>query len=133
MRMNIPEKTKKESIINEINVKEAKKLLDEKKAYLLDVREKEEFEFVNIKPDKCVTLMNVQKIVNELPKEKPILVICRTGNRSLAAASYLKSLGFDASNIKGGLFAWHDEIDDSIPKYIYWFDGQKTLVKKINE
>jgi len=115
----------------EIKVTEAKKLIDAGKAFLLDVRENEEFEFVNLNPDKQVTPREIQTIVSDLPKDKPIIVMCRTGGRSAAAAGYLETQGFNAVNMQGGIFAWHDQIDQTVPKYNYFFDGKKIVVEKI--
>lgn len=120
-------------MIKEIDVREAKKLLDKKKAFLLDVREKEEFDFVNLNPDKFTTPTKLPNIIEELPKDKLIIAMCRTGSRSAMAADYLEKQGFEAANMRGGIFAWHDEIDSSIPKYAYFFDGQKIVVEKIND
>lgn len=113
-------------------MKEAKELLDKGDAFLLDVREKEEFDFCDLKPDKFTTPAKLPKIVTELPKNRLIITYCRTGSRSAMAANFLESKGFEAANMRGGIFAWHDEIDSNIPKYAYFFDGQKTVVEKID-
>lgn len=120
-------------MIKEIDVLEAKKLLDEKKAFLLDVREKEEFEFCNLNPNKFTTPTELPNIVTELPKDKFIITMCRTGSRSAMAANFLESKGFDVANMRGGIFAWSEQIDSSIPKYAYFFDGQKIVIEKIKD
>jgi rhodanese-related sulfurtransferase len=52
----------------------------------------------------------------EEKKNEEVIVMCRSGNRSSRAVSYLESQGFEnASNLKGGMKAWASEIDPSVP------------------
>jgi|SRR3989344_1603355 len=116
---------------NEIGALEAKKLLDEKKAVLLDVREKEEIEVASLKEDYWIPMIDLRERSKELPKNKKIIVACRTGSRSGGAAEYLVQQGFDAVNLRGGIFEWHDKVDEKIPKYYYIYTEKGLEVHKI--
>ncbi|MCR4335252.1 MAG: rhodanese-like domain-containing protein [archaeon] len=93
-------------MLKEVSVEEAKKLIAGKKAILLDVREKEEIESRNANPDKRIPLGELAERKNELSTKQPIIVICRSGNRSAKATKFLNENGFDAFNLKGGMLAW---------------------------
>ncbi|MCR4368840.1 MAG: rhodanese-like domain-containing protein [archaeon] len=115
----------------EIGALEAKGLLEAKKAVLLDVREKEEVDFSPLGHDYWIPMQEIPQRSNELPKNKKILVACRTGGRSAGVAEYLTRQGFDCANLRGGVFEWHDKVDNSVPKYVYGYADGKLKVKKI--
>jgi rhodanese-related sulfurtransferase len=74
---------------------------------LLDVRERDEFRGGHIPGAKLIPLGQLRQRVNELPKDRPIVCICRTGRRSGIAASHLANAGFeDVTNLVGGMMAW---------------------------
>ena len=55
---------------------------------------------------------------NELDQSKPLVVICRSGNRSMMIARFLEQNGFgELYNLNGGMTAWSREIDPSVPIY----------------
>jgi rhodanese-related sulfurtransferase len=84
---------------------------------LLDVRSAEEFNHCNL-GGSLIPLPELMAQIEELPKNKPILVLCRSGKRSQAAVILLKEAGFSAvKNISGGILAWAKEIDPSFPTY----------------
>ena len=53
----------------------------------------------------------------EIDKEKPIVVICHTGVRSAHVCQYLEPLGYDVTNLAGGIDAWSILVDPSVPQY----------------
>lgn len=80
--------------------------------YVLDVRTPGEYASSHI-PN--VMHLDVQSPdfadkVTELPKDKPYLVYCRSGARSAAATKYMTSIGYDATNVMGGIMAWKGEV-----------------------
>jgi rhodanese-related sulfurtransferase len=75
-------------------------------AELIDVRRDYEFDAGHIPGARRVELNALQGEAENLPKGKPILVYCRTGNRSGMGAEALVSGGFDAHSIAGGIEAW---------------------------
>lgn len=83
------------------------RLADGEKLYLLDVREPHEFKEAHVPGSVLVSLGNLSTKMSTLPKDKPIVVICRSGNRSGAATNMLKRAGFpQVQNMKGGIIAW---------------------------
>lgn len=103
---------------HEISVKELKKKIDLKEKFiLLDVRTKQEIEIAKIKNSVWMPLSDLEQRYLELDKSKEIVVYCHHGSRSLAAAKFLSSKGYNAKSLSGGIDAWSCEVDDSIPTY----------------
>lgn len=76
--------------------------------FLLDVRNKHEWDAGHIEGANWIELTRFPKAISELPSDKPIAVICHSGNRSSVIASLLrKEKGLQAFNIKGGMQAWN--------------------------
>lgn len=106
--------------IPEIDVKEANnKLNGEHPPFLLDVRETYEHEFTNIKGH-LIPLGELPDRVSEIAshKDEEVIVYCRSGARSAEACKLLMENGFtNVKNLSGGILAWSQEIDPSIPQY----------------
>lgn len=94
----------------QVDVNQAVILLNQDDAVVLDVRESKELkETGKIKGAKHIALTELQKRLPELEKSKnkPILVYCRSGNRSGAACETLTKNGFEqVNNLSGGIMAW---------------------------
>lgn len=105
--------------IPEITVTELKAKIDKKdKFVLVDVREPNEFEIGRIPGSKLIPLGEVATRANELDTADDIVLHCKMGGRSAKALQVLKSLGFKKlKNLKGGITAWSDQIDPTVPKY----------------
>ncbi|MGD9630324.1 MAG: molybdopterin-synthase adenylyltransferase MoeB [Pyrinomonadaceae bacterium] len=86
---------------------------------LIDVREPHEFEIASIPTAKLIPLGEVVNRICEIPKGKVTVVQCKGGVRSTKAIGYLKDAGFEGRliNLKGGIGAWSDDVDRSVPKY----------------
>ena len=88
--------------------------------YLVDVREPNEYEIVNIPG---ATLIPKGEILSgaalaDLPQNRPIVLHCKSGARSAEALAALKDAGFaDAKHVQGGVLAWIKQIDPSLPEY----------------
>lgn len=82
------------------------KLKNGKRPFLLDVREKQEMRDGYISGAKVIPLRQLNNRMNELPKNREIVCVCRSGNRSRSAAKKLIAAGYSASNMKGGMLAW---------------------------
>lgn len=106
--------------IPEITVSQLKERLDSGETpFILDVRRKEEHEFVNI-GGHLIQLDYLPDHLEELEahKDEEIIVYCRSGARSGRAVQFLQSQGFKkAVNLTGGILAWSAEIDPSLPTY----------------
>ena len=75
--------------------------------FLLDVREPWEYREGHVPGAQLIPLAELEQRVNEVPRDRPILAICHSGQRSLAAASFLLQLGYTSvSNVDGGTAAW---------------------------
>jgi len=105
--------------IREITAREVKKMMDEKKPFvLIDVREPHEFQICRIPGSKLIPLGEVPKRMNELNSADEMVVYCRSGQRSARAVDLLMKAGFrKVHNLGGGILAWSDQVDPSVPKY----------------
>jgi rhodanese-related sulfurtransferase len=74
---------------------------------LLDVRTPAEHMEHAIEGSHLMPVQHLASRIAELPRDKEIVVYCRVGNRSAAAAAYLTSLGFNVKNLDGGIVAWN--------------------------
>ncbi len=92
----------------EITVAQLKTMLDQNENFLLlDVRTLTEFvQDGRIAQSRLIPLQELEQRLNELPADKPIVCICRSGNRSAAACDLLRSRGYEAINVAGGMRAW---------------------------
>ena len=103
---------------NEITVTELKRLIDKGGVNLIDVREPHEYEICRIQGSKLIPVSEVPNRVNEFNLTDEYIFHCHTGVRSAWAVSLLRQLGFKkVKNLKGGIDAWADEVDSSIPRY----------------
>jgi len=85
---------------------------------LIDVREPHEYQICNIPQAKLIPLGDLPKRVNELNSADEIVAHCKSGMRSAKAVDFLKQAGFKkVRNMKGGILAWSDKVDPTVPKY----------------
>jgi rhodanese-related sulfurtransferase len=91
-----------------IQVEELQRRLGGKPApFLLDVREPWEFAQGHVPGARLVPLGELEERVREIPRDRPILSLCHSGQRSLAAAAFLIHEGFtEVTNVDGGTAAW---------------------------
>ena len=102
--------------IDPVDVKH--KLEHGEKFLLLDVREPHEYLICNIPGAKLIPLGEVPQRIHELDSLQEIVVHCKSGVRSGKAADFLRQAGFKrVKNMKGGILAWSDKVDPSVPKY----------------
>ena len=78
---------------------------------LIDVREVAEVQEGHIPGIVNIPLGTLPERVNELDKNKPYIMICRSSARSGQATAFLESQGFDATNMVGGMLAWEGEVE----------------------
>jgi rhodanese-related sulfurtransferase/glyoxylase-like metal-dependent hydrolase (beta-lactamase superfamily II) len=77
-------------------------------ALLLDVREPDEWESEHAPDAVLIPMGQVDSRQGELPRDREIVVVCRSGGRSAAITDLLRASGFDAVNLAGGMCAWAD-------------------------
>ena len=104
--------------IPEITPRELKQRLDRgDDLFVLDVREPHEYQICNLN-GYLLPLGDLPKRVNELDSSREIVAHCRSGKRSADAVEFLRKAGFRKIwNLKGGILAWADDVDPSMPKY----------------
>jgi molybdopterin/thiamine biosynthesis adenylyltransferase/rhodanese-related sulfurtransferase len=102
-----------------ISARELKRRLDAREPLqLIDVREIFEHEIARIDGAKLIPLMELAERTDELQRGLPIVIHCHSGQRSAQAVRLLRHLGFpNVYNLEGGIDAWSDEVDPSVPKY----------------
>lgn len=104
--------------MNEITVQELKEKLDRGEDFqLIDVREDFEYETSNL-GGQHIPLGGILIEKDKLYKDKPVVVMCRSGKRSAAAIAQLEAQGFtNLYNLQGGIVAWQAEIDPDMQVY----------------
>ena len=104
--------------VPEVQVEDLKRHFDANdNIFLLDVREPHEYQICNL-GGYLIPLCDLPKRIHELDSSREIIVHCRSGARSAKAVEFLRQAGFRrSSNLAGGILAWSDRIDPSVPKY----------------
>ncbi len=103
-----------EILVHELN----DRLTAGEKPFLLDVRNLHELEVCKLPDSVLIPLNELSSRTGELQPEQEIVIYCRSGVRSAKAVRILQGAGFrKVKNLVGGILAWSDEIDPSMPKY----------------
>jgi len=106
-----------ETVQDEITVQELQVHMKADSIHLLDVREDYEYDIANI-GGQLIPLNQVVDRKSEIPNDKLLVVMCKSGGRSQKAIDLLKKEGFDnLINLKGGILAWQKEIDSDLAVY----------------
>ena len=117
----IPEEAQQAALGSTITAKELKEKMDKgEDFFLVDVREKNEYEIVNIPG--AVLIPKGEFLTGEafakLPQDKQIILHCKSGGRSAEALAAVKNAGFaDAVHVGGGVLSWIETVDPSLPRY----------------
>lgn len=85
--------------------------------FLLDVRQPEEYATARIEGAVLIPLAELPDRLPELPRDRPVVVMCHHGMRSAHAVHHLRKAGCDAINLTGGIDAWSRQIDETVPLY----------------
>jgi adenylyltransferase/sulfurtransferase len=107
------------TIEGDITVEELNRLIAAGQAPLvLDVRNPEEYQICRIPGTRLLPLPELPQRFVELDKGREMIVHCKSGMRSAKAVAFLRQQGFTKlRNLKGGIIAWADRIDPTMPKY----------------
>jgi adenylyltransferase/sulfurtransferase len=117
------EEAKQQTEIPEITVTELKEKLDRgEKLILVDVRHHTEYEIARIPGSLLIPLPDIENGIGieklrELVNGDPLIVHCKMGGRSAKALGILREAGIEGINVKGGINAWSQEVDPSVPQY----------------
>ncbi len=85
---------------------------------LLDVREDDELETASLPGVTHIPMNEVPEHLTALPHDRAIVVMCHAGGRSARVTKWLNDNGFpNAVNLEGGIDAWSEEIDPTVPRY----------------
>lgn len=115
-----PEPAVAEQNPDEVTVQEMKRALSNPKLGIkvIDVREPDEYEIAHIEGVQLVPMSVLQQRFTELDPNQQYYIHCKSGGRSMRALLFLREQGFKyLKNVKGGIDAWAEEIDKSVPKY----------------
>ncbi|MCS6958614.1 MAG: molybdopterin-synthase adenylyltransferase MoeB [Pseudanabaenaceae cyanobacterium SKYGB_i_bin29] len=120
----IPQMQQSSSDVPEITVRELKEILDRNTGeyVLVDVRNPNEYEIAAIPGAILVPLPEIEQgpgieKIRSLAAGHKLLVHCKAGGRSAKAVKILQQAGIPGINVKGGILAWAQEIDPSVPRY----------------
>jgi rhodanese-related sulfurtransferase len=104
--------------MKEVSVDELQELIDNKTDFqLIDVREVSEYEQANL-DGILIPLQTLPGQIEQIAKDKQVIIMCRSGQRSANAVSYLEQQGFEnLYNLAGGILDWKAEIDNSLDVY----------------
>jgi len=107
------ESSQPQAAYEDVNAEQAKALMEQTTdLVILDVREPFEYEDGHLKGATLMPMGELEQRLNELDKNRAILVVCATGARSSAVASFLAENGFSkVKNLSGGLAAWPGELE----------------------
>jgi rhodanese-related sulfurtransferase len=106
--------------MEEITATELKRRLDAgEDIQIIDVREQKEYDVARLENSKLIPLGEVVGRMGEIDPARETVVHCKGGVRSAKAIEALKGAGFAGRlvNLRGGISAWSDEVDPSVPKY----------------
>jgi rhodanese-related sulfurtransferase len=85
---------------------------------VLDVREPWELEVAQLAGTLNIPMNELPPRLSELDPNQELVVMCRSGGRSMQVAQFLDRQGFrSVANLKGGILAWSQDVDPSIQKY----------------
>jgi len=114
LTINLPQAPKP---VHQMSVEELKQQIDSDSVLLIDVRGQEERALASLDAAKPMEGSLMQEI-EAMPKDTALAFICHTGRRSQVAAEHFRKQGFtNVSNVAGGIHAWSQEIDSSVPTY----------------
>jgi rhodanese-related sulfurtransferase len=94
--------------IGAVSVQQAHDQLEQDAAVMVDVREPSELAESAVPGTIDIPLGQLEARASEIPTGKPVLVFCRSGNRSQEGAAILAAKGYDAATVEGGIIAWQD-------------------------
>ncbi len=113
------EQTQPQAGLPEMTVEELKALLDcRNPPFILDVRNPEEYQICRLPGSTLIPLPELPQRVHELDSAREMVVHCKSGLRSAKAIRFLQASGFKKlKNLKGGIMAWAEQIDPTMPRY----------------
>ena len=84
---------------------------------LLDVREPWEREICAIDGSQSMPMQELVRRIGEIPRDRDLVIVCHSGQRSAAVTAWLAQQGFTAHNLEGGVEAWAQTVDPAMRRY----------------
>lgn len=104
--------------IREITPAELKTMLDSPAPpAVIDVREPWETEICSLAGANLLPMRSLPQRLQEIPRDRPIAVLCHHGQRSLMAAQFLAQQGFEAMSVRGGIERWALDVEPGMARY----------------
>lgn len=100
-----------------VDVEEAARRFEAGEVLLLDVREPSELALAKVEGAVHVPMRQVPARLADIPKDRPVLVLCHHGGRSQVVADWLHAQGYRVGNVAGGIDAWACDVDPTLPRY----------------
>lgn len=93
----------------DLSVQDVSQLLNDGTIYLIDVREQDEWNAGHVAGAQLLPMSEIGNRLSEIPTDKPVIVMCRSGNRSSSVAQLLRDSGLsNIHNMTGGILAWQN-------------------------
>ena len=92
-------------------------LAEGEQVWLLDVREEWEHQLASLAQARLIPLGELPDRLGELPRDRPVYFLCHHGVRSYRACQWAAHAGCEAVNVEGGIDAWSQDVDSSVPRY----------------
>lgn len=106
-------------MVREVSVQELKARRDRgEKPLVLDVRESWELQLASIPDVVHVPMNQIPARLADFSRDAETIVMCHAGGRSMRVAQYLSNQGFtNVANLSGGIAAWSEAVDATVPQY----------------
>jgi len=107
------------SEVPDVTPAQLKQWLDEgQEVTVIDVRESWELAIMALPFAQHIRMIEIFSRVSEIPRDRPVVIFCRTGSRSVRTVEMLQMRGFtNVYNLDGGILAWAHELDPSMPQF----------------
>lgn len=94
----------------EVDVPATASSLSDPDVQIVDCREPEEWDAAHVEGTRLIPLDSIAQRLDELDRNRPVIIVCRSGRRSLIAAKQLAAIGFvNVKSMNGGLIAWAEK------------------------
>jgi len=101
----------------EITPMDLRDLLAHDAVTLIDVREPWESQICSIEGGTLLPMNSLPQRLQDIPQERPVALYCHHGIRSLLAAQFLSTYGFEALSLAGGISRWAEEVEPEMARY----------------
>ena len=105
------------TVVKQISAQDLQQKMQQQEVFLIDVRMPNEREVCDI-GGVLMPLPEFGQHLEQIPRDKPVVLYCKLGGRSMQAAEFLIQQGYeDVWNLDGGILAWIAEVDSSLNSY----------------